>query len=109
MSAQKRKKKCEVPATYESSLTWRKKCLYILNEGGAMSVGDILKRLVEFEPNIRVERARNNIQCSLNYFIENEIVKEVEARNFNLAAIQGRKVVIVQNVLRGSVTVPETP
>lgn len=96
---EKKERKHTIPITYQSTWTWKEKCLYILKEGEAMSVRDILKKVIELEPNIkhiRLMKARNNINLALNKFIRDKIVKEIEARKFGYnEAQEGRKVVLI--------------
>jgi hypothetical protein len=86
-----------IPVAYQSSLTWSEKCLYFLSTGESMSMGDIFKKISDLEPNMsyaKMLRVKRCISRSLIRFIENKVVKEVEARKFGFGDTDGRKVVI---------------
>lgn len=103
---EKKEKEYNIPIVYQSSLTYSEKCLYFLSTGEAMSAGDIFKKISELEPNmsysktLKVKRGINN---SLSRFIENKMVKEVEARKFGFGDTDGRKVIINQLQVKNKV------
>jgi hypothetical protein len=74
----------EVPATYDNNiLTWEERCVFILNELGRATVEDVIKKILQYEPDVAEKTARNVATNKLSkLFRQNKIKADVTKKRY---------------------------